>query len=121
MSSPRRILTGEELLVSGAVKTASYVAKPFSNFGNSSSQNEQKAGEAIYKTKPENDNKPKLFNFAIKKDTSNKPHAFNNKFKFGNKAKLILVSEKIPNTTTIKTAIKTVTGFLTQYLHKVLI
>ena len=62
-----------------------YIAKPFNNYGNSESQNEQKAGDAIYKTKPENENKPKLFNFAIKKDTSNKPHAFNNKFKFGNK------------------------------------
>ena len=62
-----------------------YIAKPFNSYGNSESQNEQKAGEAIYKTKPEDENKPKLFNFSIKNNASNKPHAFNSKFKFGNK------------------------------------
>ena len=58
-----------------------YVAKPFS----SSSTNEKKSNEeAFYKiNKPEEENKPKLFNFEIKKNTGNKNTGGFNKFKFG--------------------------------------
>ena len=58
-----------------------YVAKPFS----SSSANEKKSNEeAFYKiNKPEEENKPKLFNFEIKKNTGNKNTGGFNKFKFG--------------------------------------
>ena len=61
-----------------------YVAKPYNSYG-SSEQNDNKNNEnAIYKVnKPEEENKPKLFNFEIKKDTGNKSHGFNTKFKFG--------------------------------------
>ena len=62
-----------------------YVAKPF----NSYSSNEDKHTEsAFYKVnKPEEENKPKLFNFEIKKNTGNKGSGGFNKFKFGgNKA-----------------------------------
>ena len=58
-----------------------YVAKPFS----SSSTSEKKSNEeAFYKiNKPEEENKPKLFNFEIKKNTGNKNTGGFNKFKFG--------------------------------------
>ena len=61
-----------------------YVAKPYNSYG-SSDQNDNKNNEnTIYKVnKPEEENKPKLFNFEIKKDTGNKSHGFNSKFKFG--------------------------------------
>ena len=60
-----------------------YVAKPFS----SSSTSEKKSNEeAFYKiNKPEEENKPKLFNFEIKKNTGNKNTGGFNKFKFGGK------------------------------------
>ena len=62
-----------------------YVAKPYNSFGSSEQQNNQN-GSAFYKvSKPEEENKPKLFNFEIKKNTGNKSHGFNSKFKFGNK------------------------------------
>jgi len=58
-----------------------YVAKPFSA---SSSNEEKRTEEAFYKVnKPEEDNKPKLFNFEIKKGTGNKSSGGFNKFKFG--------------------------------------
>ncbi len=58
-----------------------YVAKPY----NSYSSNEDKHTEsAFYKVnKPEEENKPKLFNFEIKKNTGNKNSGGFNKFKFG--------------------------------------
>ena len=57
-----------------------YVAKPF----NSETSSEDKNTEnAFYKNKPEEDNKPKLFNFEIKKGTGNKSSGGFNKFKFG--------------------------------------
>ena len=58
-----------------------YVAKPF-NSGNSSE--DKNTENAFYKNKPEEDNKPKLFNFEIKKGTGNKSSGGGfNKFKFG--------------------------------------
>ena len=61
--------------------SSTYVAKPF----NTNSSNENKhAEDAFYKiNKPEEENKPKLFNFEIKKDTGNKNTGGFNKFKFG--------------------------------------
>jgi len=61
-----------------------YIAKPFNSYGSSDDRDKQKTGEAIYKVNnPEEENKPKLFNFEIKKGNSNKSHGFNSKFKFG--------------------------------------
>ena len=58
-----------------------YVAKPFSA---SSSNEDKRTEEAFYKVnKPEEENKPKLFNFEIKKNTGNKSSGGFNKFKFG--------------------------------------
>ena len=58
-----------------------YVAKPFSAH---SSAEEKSTEDAFYKAnKPEEDNKPKLFNFEIKKETGNKTSGGFNKFKFG--------------------------------------
>ena len=55
-----------------------YIAKP-------SSSDDQKDGSMFYKiNKPEEKEKPKLFNFEIKNDGGNKqPHGFKSKFKFG--------------------------------------
>ena len=65
-----------------------YIAKPYNNFGSSGTedyQNSQNGGTSyLYKVnKPEEENKPKLFNFEIKKESGNKTHGFNSKFKFG--------------------------------------
>ena len=58
-----------------------YVAKPF-NAKNSSDDKHNE--DAFYKiNKPEEENKPKLFNFEIKKNTGNKNTGGFNKFKFG--------------------------------------
>ena len=61
--------------------SSTYVAKPF----NAKSSSEDKHNEdAFYKiNKPEEENKPKLFNFEIKKNTGNKNTGGFNKFKFG--------------------------------------
>ena len=63
--------------------SSTYVAKPY----NANSSNEIKHTEdTFYKiNKPEEEKKPKLFNFEIKKDTSNKNIGGFNKFKFGAK------------------------------------
>ena len=63
--------------------SSTYVAKPY----NANSSNEIKHTEdTFYKiNKPEEEKKPKLFNFEIKKDTGNKNIGGFNKFKFGAK------------------------------------
>ena len=58
-----------------------YVAKPYNSYGSSDNKNNNES--AFYKVnKPEEENKPKLFNFEIKKDSGNKSQGFG-KFKFG--------------------------------------
>ena len=58
-----------------------YVAKPYNSY---SSSEDKHTENAFYKiNKPEEENKPKLFNFEIKKDTGNKNAGGFNKFKFG--------------------------------------
>ena len=57
-----------------------YVANSF----NGNSSEEKHTEDAFYKVnKPEEENKPKLFNFEIKKNTGNKTSGGFNKFKFG--------------------------------------
>jgi len=58
-----------------------YVAKPFN--ANSSSDDKHNEDAFYKKNKPEEENKPKLFNFEIKKNTGNKNTGGFNKFKFG--------------------------------------
>jgi len=58
-----------------------YVAKPFN--ANSSSDDKHNEDTFYKKNKPEEENKPKLFNFEIKKNTGNKNTGGFNKFKFG--------------------------------------
>ena len=62
-----------------------YVAKAYNSYGSSEKdKNEGTADSAFFKfNKPDEEKKPKLFNFEIKKDTGNKSHGFNSKFKFG--------------------------------------
>ena len=60
-----------------------YVAKVYNSFGSSDNKNKNDTESAFYKVnKPEEENKPKLFNFEIKKNSGNKTHGFG-KFKFG--------------------------------------
>jgi len=58
-----------------------YVAKPFN--AATSSDDKKDTENPFYKNKPEEDNKPKLFNFEIKKGAGNKSSGGFNKFKFG--------------------------------------
>ena len=58
-----------------------YVAKPFNS--NSSSDDKHNEDAFYKKSKPEAENKQKLFNFEIKKNTGNKNTGGFNKFKFG--------------------------------------
>ena len=59
-----------------------YVAKPYNSYGSSDNKNNNNES-AFYKiNKPEDENKPKLFDFEIKKDSGNKSHGLA-KFKFG--------------------------------------
>ena len=76
-----------------------YVAKPYSSFGSSEEKGKENNEGTFYKvSKPEEENKPKLFNFEIKKDTGNKSHGFNSKFKFGaNKEHSSSISNKNNN------------------------
>ena len=62
-----------------------YVAKAYNSYGSSEKdKNEGTADSAFFKfNKPDEEKKPKLFNFEIKKETGNKSHGFNSKFKFG--------------------------------------
>jgi hypothetical protein len=63
-----------------------YVAKSFSGFNSSEDQANQNNDAAFYKiSKPDEEKKPKLFNFAIKKDGGKKSHEFKSKFTFGEK------------------------------------
>ena len=63
-----------------------YVAKSYSGFNSSEDNSNQNNDAAFYKvSKPENENKPKLFNFEIKKDGLKKSHEFKSKFTFGEK------------------------------------
>ena len=60
-----------------------YVAKPYNSYGSTDNKNKDNTESTFYKVnKPEEENKPKLFNFEIKKDSGNKSHGFG-KFKFG--------------------------------------
>ena len=61
-----------------------YISKPFNSYGSSEQKDTENKESILYKVnKPEEENKPKLFDFKIKKDTGNKSHGFNSKFKFG--------------------------------------